>query len=246
MTGASVSTASFTVATFNLHRGKPERQFPAFLRRLTSLDIDILLVQEADRKTPRNPRTDHVAAIAKAMGASDYAFLPARGRFRTFLGRGGRAKLGGSGQGIGIISRFPVRSFTAHDLSTNESLLRFTPPRLHVDQPRQLLIARVRVPGGDLTVGCTHLSWRPGVTGEQLAQVDQIMRDEPGPHLLGGDFNQRRNRTGWPALAEHATFPAHAPAHQIDYLVGDVVSEDSGTLRMSVSDHLLLWSRMSL
>ena len=243
---ARVSTASFTVATFNLHRGTPARAFPATLDRLAAADIDILLIQEADRKTPRNPRTDHVAAIAEAMGAEHAAFLPARGRLRSFLRVAGPSQLDGTGQGIGIVSRFPVLSWSAHDLRTRDSLVKLTPWRLHVDQPRQLLLTRVAAPGGELTVACTHLSWQPEVSRDQLFQVEEILRGEPGPYLLGGDFNQRANRTSWPSLAEHLTFPSATPRHQIDHLVGDIVSGGSGVLRMPVSDHLLLWSRVML
>lgn len=237
--------AKIRVATLNVCSGKPRENWHEALKKIVSLDIDILLVQEAENGTLRSRRANHVGDIARAMGRADHAFLPGKNTIATILGFAKEPTIGDRGQGIGIISKLPVVKWAYRHLQSTETLVRIKGTSLQADQPRQVLAAVIETDDGPLSIGCTHLSFRPDSSKAQLAEAVDFVSGMPGRHILGGDFNQWKNRSTWDTLVEGVTFPAANPDKQIDYLVGNVRSTGGGAEQMPISDHRLLWTDIS-
>ena len=73
---------------------------------------------------------------------------------------------------------------TLHDLTT---IALPQPPGL---EPRNAIVARVVLPGLEVTVAVTHLHHRPRSNARpQLELVLETLATRPGPHLLLGDLN---------------------------------------------------------
>jgi endonuclease/exonuclease/phosphatase family metal-dependent hydrolase len=92
------------------------------------------------------------------------------------------------------------------------------------DEPRVAVTAVVGTPAGDVTVAGTHLSFVPGWNALQLRRLVGELRARGGRVVLMGDLNmdpaQALRLTGMRALAAGLTFPAEAPARQLDHILG--------------------------
>ena len=234
----TLSRADLTVLTLNLQQGKPPEQFAAGLAEIAALCPDVVLVQEADRGSLLSGRVDHTGLVAAACGLEHWQFLPGRSTWATVLPflNPRRKDVGENGTGVGIASRYPA-TWHAHHLETKRPLPRRRGFHVDMDQPRQVLAATLAVGDTTVTVASTHLSWHEGVGEDQLRQVEDFLQTLPGPWILGGDFNQRTNVSIWPSLCTGATYPAHRPRFQLDYLVSDLPALRAEIHRFSFSDH---------
>ena len=84
---------------------------------------------------------------------------------------------------LSILSRFPV------ERSESVAL-----PDVPEDEPRQVLLAEMRIDGRPVLVANTHLSWRPEWLAERKAQADVLLPaigrfGAPEATILCGDFN---------------------------------------------------------
>ena len=84
---------------------------------------------------------------------------------------------------LSILSRFPI-----------ERPLSVALPRVPEDEPRQALIADLRIDGRVLLIANTHLSWKVEWLAERKTQVDALLpaienRDTRDAAILCGDFN---------------------------------------------------------
>jgi len=226
----------------------------------TSLEADVLCLQEVDRGQPRSGEVDQTGAVAEAVGAAAWRFQPALigepgGDWRLAVDdddEGGPAWVSGSGArgyGVGLISRWPVVEW---------SVVRLAPARVRspvyvpgrrgviflADEPRVALVADIDTPTGRLTVATTHLSFVPGWNLVQLRRVTRNLAGRRGPCVLLGDLNMPgpvpRWTTGWRSLARVATFPADRPSLQIDHVLatGNVPEvADVAARHLGLSDH---------
>jgi len=232
------SRADLRVLTLNLQQGRPRSSFNRGLAQIAALTPDVVLVQEADQGTLRSGREDHVELIARACGLKEHAFLPGRSTWATVLPlcRPRATGLGDRGTGIGIASRFPAEWHT-HHLKTNRPLGRIRNMHVDMDQPRQVLAGSLDLGGTTVTVATTHLSWHDGVGVDQLRQAETFLNTLPGPVILGGDFNLRKNESMWPSLVSGRTYPAHRPRFQLDYIVSELKASRTAIHRFAFSDH---------
>ena len=250
------------LATFNTLHGMalPGGTVSAALLRSTvsTLDADVLGLQEVDRNQPRSAGVDQTAEAADALGAAGWRFAP------TLTGTPGeswRAVVDGEpvpaaarAYGIGLVSRYPVRRW--HVLRMRGAPGRspivvpgtgHRPPKVLLlpDEPRAVLAAEVDSPHGMVTIATTHLSFTPGWNVWQLRRAVWALRALPGPRILLGDFNLPgpvpRWLTGWQALVDAPTYPVGEPKVQIDHVLSDGPMppvQAAYSVTGDVSDHL--------
>lgn len=75
----------------------------------------------------------------------------------------------------------------------------------YLPEPRRLVLARVRAPGGtEITVGCTHChnARHPGLVGDEIARAAAAVREAAagGPAVLAGDLNAPPSHPAMAAL----------------------------------------------
>lgn len=222
-----------------------------------ALGADVVGLQEVDRFQPRSHGADLTRQVAEAMGVADggaghWRFVPALIGTPGFRWRAATdADAGGSepGYGIGLVSRWPVRSW-------HVTRLRAAPARSPVmlpgtramvwlkDEPRVGLAAVVQTPAGMVTIATTHLSFMPVWNGVQLRTLTTALASLPGPQVLLGDLNMPPPfpgwLTGWRPLAKVATYPSWEPRIQLDHALGRGTLPEILTVeapRLAVSDH---------
>ncbi|MGW5667712.1 endonuclease/exonuclease/phosphatase family protein [Micromonospora sp. NPDC003776] len=231
------------LATFNLLHGRsltdglvdPDRLAAA----VAAIDADVLALQEVDRDQTRSGNLDLTAIAARALGAPEHRFAAAvvgtpGEQFRPLTHDDD-----GHGEplyGVGLVSRYPVRSWQV-------TRLRPAPVRSPIyvpgpggglvllrDEPRVVLAAVLDTPHGPLTVAATHLSFVPGWNILQLRRVVRALRTLPAPRLLLGDLNLPAGPahllSGWPPLGRRPTYPAGQPRVQLDHILADRRSLD--------------------
>ncbi|HWL35111.1 MAG TPA: endonuclease/exonuclease/phosphatase family protein [Frankiaceae bacterium] len=217
-----------------------------------SLDADVLALQEVDRAQARSGGADQAAAVAEAVGATDWRFVPALyGTPGETWRRADEDDAGGTAYGIALFSRLPVSSWRTLRLPRVPRVgLPMPMPgsrrwRWVPDEPRVAVCARVAAPFGDVTVAATHLSFIPAWNAWQLRYVVSALRRLPGPYLLMGDLNLPgplpRVFAGWECLARGATFPAPSPHVQLDHVLAspglDLDVRGCDIRELALSDH---------
>ena len=244
------------LATLNLLNGtslQDRSVTPARLREaVQALGADVVGLQEVDRFQPRSHSADLTEQVADAMGTPHWRFVPA------LMGTpGGTWRAAGdddadsdeAAYGIGLVSRWPVRSWHVTRLSAAplRSPVMLPGSRSVIwlqDEPRVGLAAVVETPAGVMTIATTHLSFVPVWNGKQLRTLTGELARLPGPQVLLGDLNMPppfpRVLTGWRVLAKAATYPAWDPRIQLDHVLGTgdlppVTAVESPEL--GVSDH---------
>jgi Metal-dependent hydrolase len=250
------------VATFNLLHGRSVADGnvdeSALWMAAAALDGDIVGLQEVDRGQPRSHLVDQTAAVADALGARHWRFVPA---LRGTPGDAGWAPSNdddgtGTNQpayGIGLVSRLPVQSWHVRRFRPAPVGMPLMVPGsrglTHVhDEPRVGVAAILDGPSGPLTVVTAHLSFMPGWNIAQLRTLARWAREFPSPRLLIGDFNLPgavpRLTTRWAQLARAATYPSWRPRVQFDHVLADGIDEsavrDVQVMRLGVSDHCAL------
>lgn len=198
----SRGTGVLRVATLNIwNRSGPWSLRLSLIRHeIERLRPDVIGLQEVFADVDRHCRWETAAlgppgtGVPNGMLESCQASEIARGLGYTVaylpVSDQGVAKGGGVTrrlQGNAVLSRFPIRSFQAHDLPT--------PPGA---EPRSVLHADIETPWGELGFFVTHLSWGPGRAPDRTQQADVVadcvetFYDTARPMLpaiVVGDFN---------------------------------------------------------
>lgn len=250
------------LATWNVLHGLSPHDGRIDVGRLrdaaASLDADVLCLQEVDSHLPRSGRVDQAAAVAEAMDAVAWRFLPAvvgdpDGPWSPV----GTGPACGGAYGIALASRLPVLSWHALTLAPppvpalmpgsvprqTERGGRLGRPQVIRDLPRVVLAAVVESRRGPMTVGCCHLTYVQGWNVAQLRRALALLRPLPAPRFLLGDLNMAGRlpalASRWRPLARARTFPAWRPLVQIDHVLAEGYVDLLGArvLPLPVSDH---------
>ena len=249
------------LATFNLLGGRSlahGRVDEGELRSAaSSLDADVVVLQEVDGGQPRSHHVDQTEVVADAMGAASWRFLPTLHgtpgeAWTAAAGDGSGEQPPGPAYGIGLVSRHPVTAWAVRRFKPAPVGLPLLVPGqglMHVDdEPRAALAARVETPAGPLTVVGTHLSFVPGWNVAQLRDLVRWAGTLPGPRVLLGDLNLPGRLVGlstrWTRVARVATYPSWNPRVQFDHVLLEpgtgLTVTATHRLRLPVSDHCAL------
>ena len=208
------------VATWNIRHARPQHGF-ASNRRLAAgaraLDVDVLAVQEVERRVIRSWFADQPALIARAAGATARAYAPARSL----------AVIGSDG--VALCVRGEIRRHEVLSLPHEEG------------QPRVALLAEL----ADVTVVTTHLQNEEHEARRQLGALLDTLASVSGPCVLMGDLNLRPSditamvtAAGFSLAGGGPTEPAWAPIQQIDHIaVRGFTVEHVMVGEAPVSDH---------
>jgi len=188
-----------------------DQRLTLVIEELRTLQADIIGVQEASANRERG----NVAERLATQLGFHYVYTPAS--FRLFASERVNAFTAwvmNLTEGPAIVSRFPIISWTAHDL-----------PRCgRWSDPRVLLVATLDTPWGTLQVGSTHISG-DFCQAEAVASAIRTQQNST-PFVLMGDFNA----------------PEHAPA--ITLLTQKAGLIDTFRTANPVSPGLTVWQRV--
>jgi endonuclease/exonuclease/phosphatase family metal-dependent hydrolase len=160
---------SFRVMTFNIQSAS--HGLEAVAQTIRSGQPDVVALQEVDCGTLRSRGVNQAEALALATG------LPYFRHFRA-------TELHGGPYGVALLSRTPFLFAEQHALP-NESGL----------EPRTVARAVVNVGGRNISVYVTHLSHllnRGALRERQAQRILSLVRADPFPVVLLGDFNESR------------------------------------------------------
>lgn len=241
--------ASLRALTLNIHKGRTggRRRFMlAELREaVRTTGADLVFLQEVLGAS----RADPVGRT----GGSQYEYLADQLWSDFAYGRNAVSSHGHHGNAV--LSRFPIRQWSNHDLSEPGH------------EPRGLLHCEVAVPGWrPLHALCVHLGLRQRHRDRQLASVVRLVSALPPqePVILAGDFNDWRCRVG-PVLRRDAamhsgfqsfdggtprTFPARFPLLRLDRIYLRALRAQSASVLSTapwphLSDHLPLLAEVA-
>jgi endonuclease/exonuclease/phosphatase family metal-dependent hydrolase len=211
--GASAALAQLPdelrVLTYNIHHGEGadgKIDLPRIAEVIEGVTPDVVAVQEVDQGTQRTARVDQPAELARLTG------------MKVIFAR--NIDWEGGGYGTAILTRLPVKGVEQHRL-----------PSHYNGEQRGVQV--VELGAGDDTVVffATHLDYRPK-EHERLASVKKIQSLLPAygetPMVLAGDLNaepesetMRQFAVDWQVANQEplSTYPADAPAKQIDYVL---------------------------
>lgn len=228
------NSRTMTVLTYNIHHaegtdGKLDLERIAGIIR--SQNPDLVALQEVDDKTERVGGLAEAAELGRLTG------------MHHVFGKAMDYRRGGYGQAI--LSRWPIKAHEVHHL-----------PQRTNREPRILLTARIRVPGGDIVFASTHLDHQiEEVRLEQAAAINKLLaaKEANATTILCGDFNAGPDSSTMKMLFDHwtdtardkamPTIPARDPKRRIDYILALGQENSVKTIRSEVlnepiaSDH---------
>jgi endonuclease/exonuclease/phosphatase family metal-dependent hydrolase len=210
------------VMTYNIFGGKDLQRQPSLERVaafIDSLEVDVIFLQEVDRRTRRSGGVDQAAILGDLTG-----------RYAVF---GRSMDFDGGEYGNAILSRWPVRTWRVVPLPAPDSPV----PGAAATEPRSLLYVVVEAPGGALHLLNTHLDHReasPARHAQALELMGWIAASLPpqASVIFGGDLNARPEAPEvralaalfsdvWPACGsgDGYSFRSDVPDRRIDYIM---------------------------
>jgi len=246
---STVSQTRLLIVSLNMHGElSSERVLREFERHERLRHAEILLLQEVEGDPGKCRKL--VDAMARSLGLP-FIHLPDQSS--------------GSGDGLAVLSRFPVQDTAVIPLKHFDLVIR--------SRHRIALAQTVETPVGDIRLFNLHLDSRvnPEQRLEQLSTVLAAADRETRPVIIGGDFNtgdyhwvshvlpipEKRSQRG-PLLQRMAEsgfqtpFESTGPTHdwlglQLDWLfLRKLLSHAAGTQEIDFSDHHAIWAEIGL
>lgn len=242
-------------------------------RTLTSLNPDVLLIQEVDHLDERSNREQQTREFAEIINAPFWAFAPSVWRrddgwldwpigksenFPPLISESSTTSE--PCYGIGIASRIPVIKWERKELP--KALMGWWLPTTIdgvtrkywvKDHARTALAAYLE--DGTVLIN-THLSWEPIFRNIQLTRLkswaNSIARDKSLNVMIIGDLNipisweESVESLRWKSLVRQLTFPVWEPDRQIDHFLARPGVEVAlePLVESKISDHLPISIRM--
>ncbi|WP_217164139.1 endonuclease/exonuclease/phosphatase family protein [Streptomyces sp. AC512_CC834] len=246
------------IATYNIHAGTGSDGVFDLDRQaavLRALDADVIGLQEVDvHWSARSQGLDVAGELARRLGMR-VSFAPIYSLDPATAGQPRRE------YGVAVLSRFPIRSATNHEITRLS-----TQDENPVPAPAPGFgEVTLKVRGVPVQVFVTHLDYRadPAVRVAQVADTRRIMAreraEQPGARqVLLGDLNAEHSapelRPLWKELRDAGprnagTYPAEAPVKRIDYVaVGKGVRVHGAAVprEAAASDHRPVVADVSL
>jgi endonuclease/exonuclease/phosphatase family metal-dependent hydrolase len=173
---AAESTCAISALSLNLHGTRDTEGILAGLREAGGFErADLMLFQEVLR--PREGGPGAVDGLAQALGM--HLSFAAGFELRN-----------GEQEGLAVLSRYPILETRVIPLQRHNLLWK--------SRRRVALAVAVQTPAGHLQVYNLHLDTRVNLKArlEQLRPVAEEAATDPGPVLVGGDFNTNPFRWG--------------------------------------------------
>ncbi len=198
------------VLSYNIHHAEGtdgKLDLPRIAKIITSVEPDLVALQEIDFKTDRTGGVDQAAALAKRTG--------------LHVASGDNIDYGNGRYGNAILSRWPIVEHKNHPLPNDGG------------EQRGVLMTRINPGNGQSHISFfgTHLDHRQP-EGERLASaafINQLVAEDDRPAILAGDLNAvptsetlKRFESEWtnPTAARPLpTIPSKTPQRQIDYVL---------------------------
>lgn len=219
------------VGTYNIKHGADASNDMTVLGEIIKkAGLDICGVQEVDKCTNRVNGLDQPAALAEAAGMKYYKFTKA-------------INYQGGEYGTLILSKYPIESFKVTKLESGTK------------EGRAIGHAVINIDGLRVDFFNTHLSYES--TDLRRGQFEQIapMLAECNTYILTADFNTE-NFSEFDVLnygelvncstRRHITFPSSNKAIDNIVLSKDFTVADTGTVKVSRSDHRMLWADLTI
>jgi endonuclease/exonuclease/phosphatase family metal-dependent hydrolase len=197
------------VLTYNIHHGEGvdgKVDLPRIADVIKGATPDVVAVQEVDQGTQRTAHVDQPAELARLTG------------LKCIFAR--NIDWEGGGYGTAVLTRLPVKGVEQHRL-----------PSHYKGEQRGVQVVELGAGDDTFVFFATHLNYRPE-EDERLDSVKKIRSLLPAygdaPMVLAGDLNaepgsetMKQFGVDWQrANAEPVkTYPAEAPAKQIDYVL---------------------------
>lgn len=241
--------AIIRAATFNMRHGalahpNSWRCRPGLVRRaFEQLDVDILALQEVDRFVWRSGFQDQLKTASRSTGMQAACYA------RTLFEQGGL-------YGNGLLVRGEISDTTVVTLGHDYKSVSIHGHRVnYAREPRNAIIASIKLDGLELSVAATHLAGSREQRYKQLQKVLGTLACYPLPRVLLGDLN-----TQYSELMAHEavgnmlfagngntfTCPTPNPYRQIDHIAVEGLSiHTTHAMPMPVSDHLALVAELA-
>jgi endonuclease/exonuclease/phosphatase family metal-dependent hydrolase len=232
----------FRLLSYNIHKGigGVDRRYDLgrIVDTIGHYQPDVAFLQEVDDGVPRSRQHAQAELLAKETGLEHFTY---QRNVSLRIGHYGNA----------ILSRYPLEDPQHIDLT------------LRPKKRRGALVARWRVPVGDITKSITLVNLHIGLSGiERQWQLRKLFRISHladlrtrSPLVIGGDFNDFWNSLAWsvmqpagfqPAGPAVRTFPARLPLRPLDkvFFRGDLRPTHTyaghADVARQASDHLPL------
>ena len=207
----AVAPITLRVLSYNIHHGEGNDRkldLPRLAKIITSVNPDLVLLQEVDQNVARSGKVDQPKVLAE-LTKMEFCF-------------GSNLALQGGGYGNAILSRYKIERHDNHLL-----------PSLDGGEQRGVLVAEISLPGRapTLRVAATHFDYR-GKEDERLASVawltEKLVKEQTVATILGGDLNATRETETLKKLGAHwkiagetetPTIPTDKPERQIDFVL---------------------------
>lgn len=230
------------VMTFNIHHGVGvDHRFD--LKRIadviTSVNPDIVGLNEVDRFMPRSGGVDEAALLGEMTG-----LIPL---FGPSIERDAKEMYYGNA----LLSRYPIIYSANHTFSFPFGI-----------ENRSMLEERIRVGDTHIRVFVTHLSLDPFTHFRQTGMLLQKILPTDEPTLIMGDWNMFPHGPRYRRIRRHLidawnkkdeagnTYPSIAPKRRLDYLFCSkhfhILDAQVVTTDPQASDHLPLAVRLAL
>lgn len=244
--------ASWNILSGQTYDGSPN---PSLTEQVSTLDVDVLALQEVDHRMQRSGATEQTRDAALGLGAVDWRFAPSYAGEEELpriwtpgVLHGPDGSLPGPHYGIALLSRIPVRRWHRLELGAapfglpllyardGQRRLKYVP-----DEPHQAIAAELE---NGWTAIATHLSFVPPINMLQLRKIRLWAKQFGRKAVILGDLNltYRFLPLGplWRTAAHTRTYPSWKPVVQFDHVLirRGLKARKLKRPKTAISDHL--------